>query len=321
MNARPPRAPHRSFRLPVPLIAAVALIIAATALGQQEADLEFQPRLGPPAYPTDQGPRVAIDAAHHNFHTATGRYQPAAQLLRRDGCRVEGLATPLTADRLRAIDVLVIANPLHARNRSDWSLPTPSAFTADEVAALRAWVEAGGSLLLIADHMPFPGAAGELAAAFGFTFSNGYAGRGREPGGHLRFTAGSGLATSAVTRGRSAAETVSAVVTFTGSAFTSPAAAQPVLVLPADAVSLEPRKAWEFSRDTTTTPVGGWHQGATLAVGRGRVAVFGEAAMFTAQRSGSRRQPMGFNHPDAPQNAQLLLNVIHWLARTPGMPE
>ena len=161
MNARPPRAPHRSFRLPVPLIAAVALIIAATALGQQEADLEFQPRLGPPAYPTDQGPRVAIDAAHHNFHTATGRYQPAAQLLRRDGCRVEGLATPLTADRLRAIDVLVIANPLHARNRSDWSLPTPSAFTADEVAALRSMMprslhahESGADR-----HAPKPGAA------------------------------------------------------------------------------------------------------------------------------------------------------------------
>jgi hypothetical protein len=32
---------------------------------------------------------VLIDEAHHNFHAAAGRYQPCAELLRRDGYRVE----------------------------------------------------------------------------------------------------------------------------------------------------------------------------------------------------------------------------------------
>lgn len=56
-----------------------------------------------------------------------------------------------------------------------WDLPTPSAFSPEGVEAVREWVEAGGSLLLFADHMPMPGAARDLAAAFGVRFSNGFA--------------------------------------------------------------------------------------------------------------------------------------------------
>jgi hypothetical protein len=55
-------------------------------------------------------------------------------------------------------------------------------------------------------------------------------------------------------------------------------------------------------------------QGAAFAFGRGRVAIFGEAGMFTAQRKGVDRVPMGFNDPAASQNPQFILNVLHWLA-------
>jgi hypothetical protein len=36
--------------------------------------------------------------------------------------------------------------------------------------------------------------------------------------------------------------------------------------------------------------------------------------MFSAQVAGPQRNPMGMNHPSAPQNAQFLLNVMHWLS-------
>ena len=84
-----------------------------------------------------------IDEAHHNYHTAGGRYQPFAGLLRRDGYRVDGLDQPLSADSLNGVEVLVIANALNERNVKNWSLPTPSAFTTDEIAGARAWVEKG----------------------------------------------------------------------------------------------------------------------------------------------------------------------------------
>ena len=45
-----------------------------------------------------------------------------------------------------------------------------------------------------------------------------------------------------------------------------------------------------------------------------RVAVFGEAAMFSAQLGGPNRAPMGMNVPLAGQNARLALNIVRWLS-------
>jgi hypothetical protein len=87
----------------------------------------------------------------------------------------------------------------------------------------------------------------------------------------------------------------------------------PVLVLPDDFVSLEPRYAWVFDSTTVVRDVGGWLQGATLELGRGRVAIFGEAAMFSAQVAGAERRPMGMNAPMAEENARFVLNVLHWV--------
>jgi hypothetical protein len=76
---------------------------------------------------------------------------------------------------------------------------------------------------------------------------------------------------------------------------------------------LLPTVAWEFS--DATPRVSGAHllQGAAVEHGSGRLAVFGEAAMFSAQLAGPDRRPMGMNRPDAAQNYQLVLNVLHWL--------
>jgi hypothetical protein len=296
--------------------------IVGVGLAQQVPDLEYRPAIPRPAYEPGEGPRVAIDQAHHNFHTADGRYSPFADFLRRDGYRVDGFRAPLLADSLSGVDVLVIANPLHERNEQDWSLPTPSAFRKDEIDALRAWVERGGSLLLIADHMPFAGATADLARAFGVEFSNGFARAGHwEEGKPDTFDREHGLRESAVTRGRADDETVTVVTTFTGSAFKPPESATPVLVFGAHSVSLTSEKAWAFTAATPKVPIAGWCQGAIMKLGEGRVAVFGEAAMFTAQLAGAERLPVGMNAPVAKQDHQLLLNVMHWLSRAKGMPD
>lgn len=243
-------------------------------------------------------------------------------MLRRDGYRVDGLGTPLSSVSLNGVDVLVIANALNVRNVKDWSLPTPSAFTADEIAVVRAWVDKGGALFLIVDHMPFPGAAGDLAKAFGVEFSNGFA-VSKAAGGPtiFTFTPGTGLMDSAVTQGRGEAESVTEVATFTGSAFKPSKDATPVLMFNAGFVSLKPDQAWQFTAATPQEPLESWCQGAVMKVGKGRVAVFGEAAMFSAQLAGPGQQKIGMNAPEATQNHQLLLNVMHWLTRAKGMPD
>jgi hypothetical protein len=302
------------------LIAIIMLVSASLVPAQQQDDEDFTPSVPHPAYKAGEGPRVAIDEAHHNFHTVDGRYKPFAELLRRDGYRVNGLDKPLTAATLRDIAVLVISNPLHESNMDNWSLPTPSAFTTEEIAALRAWVEDGGSLFLIADHMPFAGAAGDLARAFGVEFSNGFAAPGQhEDGKPDRFGLDTGLRASAITRGRAVDEEVTEVYSFTGSAFKPPPQASPILVFGPGSVSREPQRAWEFNSQTPTVSIEGWCQAAFMNVGRGRVALSGEAAMFTAQVAGPDRVKVGMNSPYAKQNVQLLLNLMHWLSRAPGM--
>jgi hypothetical protein len=106
-----------------------------------------------PAYPpgaTDLHPRVLMGKAHRNFHTASGRYKPFADLLRNDGYLVTSNSQPFTADTLQDINVLVIANA----TGPDGHEGRP-AFTPEEEAALVQWVKSGGSLFLISDHSPF----------------------------------------------------------------------------------------------------------------------------------------------------------------------
>lgn len=283
------------------------------APAQQVADMEFAPRVSVAAFREGEGPRVAIDEAHFNFHTADGRYAPFAALLRRDGFTVVPLREPFSRAALADVDVLVIANALNERNVESWALPTPSAFAPDEIAAVRAWVEAGGALLLIVDHMPFGGAAADLGRAFGLEFSNGYASAPVAANGWFVFDrASGGLRDHPIVRGRSDAEAVARVTTFTGQAFTG-AGAKPLFVVPDDAVVALPQEAGQITASTPRVPVGGQLQGAALTVGEGRVAAFGEAAMFSAQVAGPDRRPMGMNAPGAEQNAQLVVNVLHWL--------
>ena len=104
----------------------------------------------------------------------------------------------------------------------------------------------------------------------------------------------------------------------------APAAENQTLVKPtpealskfsADALAFMPKVFGEaITNNTAKTAIGGWLQGATLRAGKGRVAVFGEAAMFSAQLAGPNKTPMGMNAPNAKQNPQFLLNVLHWLS-------
>ncbi|MHC4566134.1 MAG: hypothetical protein ACYTE3_10295 [Planctomycetota bacterium] len=168
---------------PLTLFLTLLTVLCVSARAQQTGDPNFHPRIDNPAYSFGKGPAVLIDGAHNNFHTAEGRYKPFADLLLKDGYQVYALSDEFTKDSLQKADILVIVNALHERNLKSWTLPTPSAFTEKEISAVERWVSSGGALLLIADHMPFPGAAKDLAAAFGFTFNNGFAfapGKGKQ---------------------------------------------------------------------------------------------------------------------------------------------
>lgn len=290
----------------------ILLSVGACAHAQQSADPAADVSVARPAFPRGEGPLVAIDEAHNNFHTLQGRYAPFAAVLSNDGYRVAPFTTPISALALRDVSVLVIANPLAAENVGRWSLPTPPAYAEAETRALRVWVEQGGSLLLIIDHMPFPGAAASLAAAFGFDFDNSHAvfdeNEGRE-----RFTVASGLlADNEVTQGRSPDTAVAEVQSFSGSSFRAPNGAIPLVRLDKRWSILTPHEAWKFTPETPQRLATARDlRGAALVVGRGRVIVMSEAAMFTAQVGHDGQ--IGFSAPTAGHNKQFLLNLLHWL--------
>jgi acetyl esterase/lipase len=280
--------------------------------GSQRADPSYRPAIAQPTYARGAGPVVWVDEAHHNIVTTTGRYRPFAASLEADGYVVRPFREEFSVASFEDVDVLVIGNPLHPRNLDDWSLPAPSAFTPLEVRAVFEWVNRGGALLLLVDHMPFPGAAGELAHAFGLEFLNGYVEDPKtwEP---IVFRRAEGsLVAHPVTDGESASDRVDAVATFDGSAFRADAA-QPLLVLGPRHLSFHPERSWDIDDSTPTRPVDGWLQGAVMEVGMGRLAVFADATMFSAQIGAPARPKLGMNTPEGAGNLQLLRNVLRWL--------
>lgn len=294
-------------------VAILSTLGATLAHGQQVADTSFVPTISAPAFRANRGPVVLVDEAHHNFHTAEGRYLPFARLLRGDGFVVLPNRDHFTAATLAKGRILVIANAL--ADTADWVLPTRSAFTPEEISAVVGWVANGGRLLLIADHMPLAGAAEQLAKELGIVFYNGFALRPGEYDGDFTFRRHNrSLAADVITTGRNPSERIDSIVSFTGQAFRALRPVRALMSLDSTMEVFFPIRAWEFTEQTPHVSAVGLMQGAVFRHGRGRVAIFGEAAMFSAQRAGRNREPMGMNDPRARQNAQFVLNVMRWLA-------
>lgn len=310
-----------------------ALATASALEAQQVADSAFTFPNPEPAFESEAGPLVCVDAAHHNFHTLDGRYYTFGKLLRGDGFRTVSVSERFDEAALDECGVIVIANAIGADNAEDWGFPHPSAFAGDEIISLLAWVRNGGNLLLIMDHAPMPGAAADLSSLLGVVPLDGGA-MYRVFGGvdevalreaaeaadttpeRLREMLGSpgALGDHPILRGREGVdEPIRSLMTFGGSAFLPSENVQPLLRLAPGAFGVAyweaiPEEAWP------RYPMDGWLAGGALRYGEGRVVILGEAAMCSAQLAGPDRHPMGMNHPLSVDNPGFCLNTVRWLA-------
>src|ERR1700686_5586818 len=100
----------RSWRL---LIAVSFGLSAVVCLAQQMADPNFDAKVANPAY-LKNGPMVLFDEAHNNFHTASGRYKPFADLITNDGYQITPNKQKFSADTLKGFALLVTSNALGA---------------------------------------------------------------------------------------------------------------------------------------------------------------------------------------------------------------
>ena len=290
------------------------LLLTVVSVGQQVPDPNFDPKVARPAY-TKNHPRVLFDEAHNNFHTAGGRYKAFADLVTSDGYRITPNTQKFSKETLAGYDILVIANPLGApvQSPADFAAANKPAFTEEECDAVREWVNAGGALLLIADHYPIGGAAGNLAKRFGVEMSNAYTDDPANYDPQLRQILFSRtnklLVDHAITVGRDQTERINRIVTFTGQSLAGPKGSVAFLKLADTAVDvIAPER-------TTKVSAAGRAQGIAIKVGKGRVVVVGEAAMLTAQLAGPERAPFGGLNVPGIDNRQLALNIMHWLSK------
>lgn len=280
---------------------------------QQLSDTLYRPELKSKVYPENNGTTVFIDEAHNNFHIIDGRYYAFAKLIKSDGYQVKANKYKFTKELLREIKILVIANA-EANGVTDPVVkPTMSAFSSQESRSLKRWVKKGGSFFLIADHMPFAGASASLARKFGFTFYDGFV-MYDPKNGNIDFSVeDKRLSKNFITIGRDSSESVNKIRTFTGQAFKTPKNAISILNLDKTQTVYLTDTMWVFNEQVKRFPATGLSQGAIMKYGKGKVAIFGEAAMFTAQIAGSNKVKVGMNSKEAQENYQLLLNLIHWL--------
>ncbi|MDE1467076.1 DUF4350 domain-containing protein [Aurantiacibacter sp. D1-12] len=279
------------------LFAVVTLIAVPAATAQQVGDPDYQPSIE--RVETDEeGPVVAVDAAHANFHQIDGRFGAFAVLAEHGGFSVRASDMAFSADALDDVDILVMSNALQSP-------------TNDEIDALLAWVEQGGSLLLIADHAPFGGFAAPVAERLGIAMGDGYVviGGRNNTSGIIDF-AGLDLGSHPILH-RDAERAVREVRSFLGQSLTVPEGASPLLLLPDDAVEVpdRPSIAAYASGEMDGSHVGDRVQALAMPWGEGRIVVSGEAAMLTSQLAGGRS--IGVTSAD---NEAYVLNVLDWLA-------
>jgi hypothetical protein len=309
--------------------AAVAALLASGIVFAQRTvpDPDFDASVPKPSY-TREHPRVVMDEAHYNYHTAQGRYKPLADLLRNDGYDIRIGKGRFDSAGLHSVRVLIVANALGGEAVPDQTKP---AFSAQECDTVGEWVRRGGALLLIADHAPFGHAAHDLAIRFGVEMGAGFAFDPQNSEGDptiLVFSRANGLlGDHPVTRGRDESERVRRVVAFTGQSLTIPFGATALMKFAPSAYEAAAAAATRsaladaptsLDGNAHTEPIGGRAQAVAMSFGKGRVIVAGEAAMFSAQR-------LTWDRPGRPDvrfgmnaagndDRQFALNALHWLS-------
>lgn len=299
---------HRILTL---AISSLCLLSFSNARAQQTADPKFDTRVDKPAF-TKNFPRVLFDEAHNNLDNTSGRYRPFADLLFNDGYHIAVNRQPFTKQSLATHKILIITNPLSVEDVDEEGADHP-AFTSEECEAVNDWIHSGGALLLIVDAVPFGSATEILATRLGIEMSKTQtidpANTEKElamPGVIVYSRENHQLAESSITNGRDATERLDRVLVFSGQSLKGPPGSDTFLKLADTALE-------EVEAPGKNTSAAGRAQGIAFRLGKGRVVVLGDAAMLSAQLTGSDNQPVGMNVANV-DNRKLALNIMHWLS-------
>lgn len=298
------------------LTAFIVGCFSTTAHSQQVPDMDFQFNNTAPKFADGNGPILLLEAVHSPF-VQRGSFDPLLKLAKEDGFQPGYLNYKITANSLEKLQILAIINSYRQDYTAFSAMEPPSAYEDSEIIAINEWVKNGGRLLLIADHAPFSGGTSKLAESFGFTFFNSFVLETSSlpfRNGAIKYDLSYGLnENSPIIAGQHANKKIERFMIFTGSAFIAPVNAISVLNIPNGFSALIMKSNQQDIGSVPQINVSGLSQGATMEVGKGRIAVFAEAASFSAQII-NKIKLHGMNNPRADQNALFVLATLRWLA-------
>ena len=293
------------------------IFISILSFGQMLNDSSFDASITHPKYKKQSGPKILIDAGHHNFIVEMGLIKPFIDLSYNDGYQTNIDSGLFTADYLAKYQMLLITPAMPFKLGSKKEVTTEFTFTNQELDALKKWVNNGGSLIILSEHAPIDKSMTPLLNTFGIQSSIGavYDSINCDTSVKvsyfqtiLTFNSRNLLLNNShpLVKGRNKQELVNNIETYTGCALSGSNYTN-IFKLGSTAAI----KKW----NGISPSGGGDSQCLAGSFGKGKIVALGDCNGFTAMyvNSGGRKLLAGMQVNEYDWK-QFVLNTLHWLS-------
>jgi hypothetical protein len=301
------------------LISLSFLVFSLHINAQMLNDSPFNASVAHPKFKNGKGPKVLIDAAHHNFIVEMGLIKPLMDVVTNDGFQPNIDSALFTKDYLSKYKVVVISPAMPFLFGSKPEVTNEITFTDDELNALHDWVTDGGSLLMLSEHAPIDKSMTPLFNKFGIQLSSGaiYDSLNYDTTVTLssnvtilKFTTENGLLNQdhPITTGENKNEKINNIETYTVCSLQGEGYANIFKLAPSAKM-----KKWNRGLPANL----GNSQGLAGNVGKGKVAAFGDCNGFTAMyvKANAGQKFSAGMQVAAYDWKQFALNTFHWLSK------
>ena len=294
------------------------LLFTITSQAQLYNDSSFNANVVHPKFKKGYGPKILIDAGHHNFLVEIGLIKPLFDVASSDGYQIKIDSMQFTKEYLSNYQLVVIMSAMPFKYGSKNQVTDEITFTTDELNALHDWVSNGGSLLMFSEHAPIDKSVTPLFNKFGIQLSTGIVVDSLNSDtpiempswkySFLKFTSKNGLLNTEhpITKGEKKNERISNILTIGGSGLTGDGYTN-ILKLSSSAMI----KKWNGTMPSGTPN----SQCLAGNVGKGKLAALGDCNGFTAMslKSGGYKLSAGMQVSGYDWK-QFVLNTLHWLS-------
>jgi hypothetical protein len=286
---------------------------------QMYNDTPFNAQVAHPKYGREKGPKILIDAGHHNFIVEMDLIKPLISVMESDGYTTKIDSAIFTKDYLSKYKILVIMPAMPFKFGSKGQVTDEVTFTPAELNALHDWVSEGGSLLMFGEHAPIDKSVTPLFNKFDIQVSIGIVSDSLNCDSTLKvsgyktlikYNETNGLLNQShpITIGANKMERIHNIVTYGGCGLTG-AGYTNILQLAPSAII----KKYNGSSPSGTPN----SQGLAGNVGKGKLVALGDCNGFTAMYIPLKT---GENYSAGMQVTnydwkQFVLNTFHWLSK------